>query len=307
MKTKSIIILLITLVFAVGCDSFLYPIVKPSISLVYYDRKNEMCIVEIKNNSTSGSIRYTIDGSSLSDNNMGSYYSPSTYKYNGVSYSGIRVKIGTTVNAAIMDESKIKSRSTSLSLDKTSIPKSQTPKVQAVYHASSTSDYIVCFQTLSNSDIYYTVDGSTPTDSSTKYEPVEIMDQSGSRRTGILVPEGTVLKAFSLAPNKQDSEVITYTAGIISDSTGPVITDHGLLHGNEQYHIVEISIDGPYVIRWTDDNSSVSLNSERYSPRYYLGADEKQYKGILVKKYNTVKAAGFDQNGSMTNTTEKMI
>lgn len=285
------------MLLTVSCDSLLYPISKPAISLLYYDRINETCIVEIKNNSESGLIYYTTDESDLSNTVRGYYYQPSTYTYNSVTYEGISVGIGKTVKAAIYEGNSIKSKNATLKLDKSTIPVTKAPTVSAIFKADTDGKLIVQFQENSNSEVYYTVDGTNPTVRSTKYAPVALLDSNNNWRTGILVQTGTILKAFSISPNKIDSEIISYKAESVPDQDEIMIKNHGLLADNEQYHIIEISIEGPFVIRWTDSSSKITQSSKRYTPKYYMGADGVLHKGILIKKSKTLKAAAFDQEG----------
>ncbi len=282
------------------------PVSKWDISIVDngpYSEDATRHIVTITDSSWNGSIYY----------NFGRYDNPtsgSTWyrakKYtgsDGKEYSGILVSGGSIIKAVSYKEINDTTYSSNIAekdLNQWSI--------SIVDNGPSFDDnnkriVSIVDSVYSSCDIYYTLDGSKPTSSSTKYVPAKYIGTDSKTYFGILLPEATTVK--TIAERTENGKVISsFVSEVVTDINQWEITiiDHGESKADNSKRIVSIVDDkwnGDIYYR-TDEGELytwhqggvglVSYDIYRYTPSAYVGIDGNSYDGVLVGEATEVNA-----------------
>ena len=262
-------------------------------------------IITITDAEKKGDIYYTL-GTETPDSTA-SWYTPSTYTgSDGVSYEGVLVSECDTINAVSY---KVENGFT-----KTSYVKTKTVGIDAwhieikdngQYFDDGSKHVITITDSLKNGTIRYTTGGSTPTASSTVYDPKSYRTADGSEKEGILVDDRTVINAVSfitIGGRTGSSEKATVTVEKLQWTIE--ITDNGSYSGNLAQHIVTLADNvNEGVIYHTTGSTSPNSDATAYAPQSYKGTDGKSYTGILVNELETINAISYKTEAGVTKSS----
>lgn len=192
-------------------------------------------------------IHYTTDGTAPTASSP-TYSSPIAITAD-TTIKAIAVKTG-------MDNSSVASASYTIVLPKVANP-TFTPSAGEVL--SGTTVTITC--ATAGADIYYTTDGSTPSDESTKYTaPIEIT-------------AATTIKAIGIATDYQDSSVVTaaYTIGQPTAEAPTFVPNGGEVSKGSTVTLSTTTPGG--VIHYTTDGSTPTASSPVYEDPIAINAN----------------------------------
>lgn len=215
--------------------------------------------------TTDSIIRYTNDGTDPNIN------SPICNMWETITVSSI-----TVIKAAMFDSTGIKSDI----MKEEYILKVKKPEIIS---GSQNGKLICTIESISNSSIRFTVDGTTPTALSAQYiQPFEI---SGT----------TTVKAIALREGWETSDISFYSGNPIYK---PVAYPRGGLYDTEQK--VQIIVPQMYLsstaaIRYTTNGALVTIISPIY----------EDWELVSVNESMTIRAAVFDENGKGEEMVEK--
>lgn len=128
----------------------------------------------------------------------------------------------------------------------------------------------------SNTVIYYTLDGSTPTEKSAKYNPA----------VGISITDSRTLKYIAVAPRRLKTSAVTKTYTVASEPeipqlAAPTFSVTSDEEGNDT--VTMTALAGAYIY-YTDDGSTPTINSQRYSsPIQIMASTNKTVKALASK------------------------
>jgi hypothetical protein len=128
----------------------------------------------------------------------------------------------------------------------------------------------------SNTVIYYTLDGSIPTEKSAKYNPA----------VGISITDSRTLKYIAVAPRRLKTSAVTKTYTVASEPeipqlAAPTFSVTSDDEGNDTVTMTALS--GAYIY-YTEDGSTPTTNSQRYStPIQIMAGTNKTIKAKAVK------------------------
>ena len=156
---------------------------------------------------------------------------------------------------------------------------SQTDRTKHIVSITAASDDII---------IYYTLNGTSPDSKSKRYSPENYVTCDLKAYDGILVTEGTTIKAVGYKGNNQtflEELTIPFNEWEIE------IIDNGPADFDDDFHIISIT-DSLWKgeIYFTLDNSNPKKEALTYYPETIQGADGETYNGILVSKGTSVNA-----------------
>lgn len=171
--------------------------------------------------------------------------------------------------------------------------------------SSDTGKRIIEIISSEYSTVYYTTDGSDPTDLSQVYTPSALYATDGITYQGIAIPvsatESTTIKAVSITPGQMTSEVSHLSlSNETSPITAPSISVAGICNDNLGTSIV--SINGTGQIRYTLDGTEPSSDSPLYNPSDFMDVYGRSLSGIAVPANTTVKAISYSPEGVASNT-----
>lgn len=150
------------------------------------------------------------------------------------------------------------------------------------------------------STVYYTTDGSDPTDQAQVYTPSALPATDGSTYQGVEIPVSatrpTTIKAVSITPGQMPSEVSEFSlSNGMAPIAAPSISVAGICKGNLDMRI--ISISGMGQIRYTLDGTEPSSDSPLYNPSDFMDVYGLSHSGIAVPANTIVKAISYSSEG----------
>ena len=171
--------------------------------------------------------------------------------------------------------------------------------------SSDTDKRIIEIISSEYSTVYYTTDGSDPTDLSQVYTPSALYSTDGSTYQGVAITvsatEPTTIKAVSITPGQMTSEVSHLSlSNETSPITAPSISVEGICNDNLGTSIV--SINGTGQIRYTLDGTEPSSDSPLYNPSDFKDVYGRSLSGIAVPANTIVKAISCSPEGVASNT-----
>ena len=251
-----------------------------------------------------GAIFYSVNGSEPNKSSSKSYkYTPKEYKgADSQTYYGIVINEGVTVKAV-----SYFNQISSFIAEKTSGIRNWEIKVKDLGQSfEDGSKHIVSITDSERyGDIYYTIDGSEPDRGSLKYSPQTIKNNNQESCEGVLIEEGTSLKAVSYKTISGQLSV-SNEAEITVDTYRWLITieDNGQYFADGSKHIISIKdSDKSGSIYYTLGESSPTLGSSLYSPISYVSNDSIEYEGILVDEGAKINAISSYTDGEKVKTS----
>jgi sugar lactone lactonase YvrE len=165
-----------------------------------------------------------------------------------------------------------------------------------VYNAPTS---ITISDTTPNATIYYTLDGSTPTTSSTTY-------------TAPLTPTGpTVVRAFATAPNFTPS--LLTAAGYQLPPAAPVFTPAAGTYASAQTVTITDATPGAYFLYTTDGSSPISSSTAQYYSGPISVAFNETLQAVALNsssdygQFSPVTSASYVITGNPINGAERVI
>ena len=215
-RIKILLLSLVVLIISAGCSFVTNLLVVESPLIIdcgpyYYNSSYRLIQFEYEDSSVR--VYYTLDGSNPTTDST-EYY---PNYYNNVSGSGfysIKVPGGSTLKVIAVKDNVVSAVASYL------VPSYiSSPSIVDRGQYSGNSSYRLVTLSCSNSSatIYYTTDGTTPTNGSTSYSENYYSNTSGSYYYSILVPVGSTLKAVAYY-NGSYSDVASYTVSTPSIS-----------------------------------------------------------------------------------------
>ena len=268
----------------------------------YAESNYDYVVVSSKNGSipTSGTGYSSTKGNQSSGTSL-SYYTSVTFSnlYSG-DYFYVVYQKDSTSSSGDDRGYVVLPVSTSSSSSSSSTYTVSTPTITdyGTYYSDSSYHVIGISCSTSSAIIRYTTNGSTPTTSSNDYDYYYSYYQttSGSYYNGILVSNGSTVKAMGTYSGYNNSSVASYSVPSVTYTVStPTITDYGVYASNSSYHVIGISCStSGATIRFTTNGSTPTTSSSSYSSNYssYSTTDGYSYYGILVSAGSTVKAMG---------------
>ena len=267
----------------------------------YYDKNSR--IVTIVDDKV-GTVYYTINGYDPDQFSSDSYrYTPKECKgVDGKTYYGVVISEGVIVKAVSYSD-----QITSFIAETSVGIRSWEIKINDMGQSiDDGAKHIICIEDRDRfGDIYYTTDGSEPDMNSLKYEPQSSKNNNQENCVGVLIEEGTLLKAVSfknifsnlVSSDKAEIQISTYRWEI-------TIVDHGQYFADGAKHIISIEDserDGD--IYYSIGNLGTTLESSPYSSSFYLANDSIEYEGFLVKEGEIVNAISAYSDGGIIKTS----
>ena len=255
-----------------------------------YESDRSYSMFELSCSDTSATIYYTTDGSTPTTSSM--QYSASSYtNVEGKNYDSILVYAGSTLKAMAYKEGIYSDIVTY------TVPSGVTTPI-ITYRGQYSNDrsyrMIQLSCSTSSATIYYTIDGSTPTTSSTRYSASTYTNISGSSYSSILVPAGATLKAVTFKNNTY-SDVASYSVPSIINT--PTISDRGQYNGNRAYRLITLDCDDTSAtIYYTINGTNPTTSSTSYSGKLYTDIYGNSYSSILVQAGTPLKVVAYSNN-----------
>ena len=268
----------------------------------YAESNYDYVVVSSKNGSipTSGTGYSSTKGNQSSGTSL-SYYTSVTFSnlYSG-DYFYVVYQKDSTSSSGDDRGYVVLPVSTSSSSSSSSTYTVSTPTITdyGTYYSDSSYHVIGISCSTSSAIIRYTTNGSTPTTSSNDYDYYYSYYQttSGSYYNGILVSNGSTVKAMGTYSGYNNSSVASYSVPSVTYTVStPTITDRGTYYYDTSKHVVTISCStSGATIRYTTNGSTPTTSSSIYSSNYsyYQTTGGSSYYGILVSNGSTVKAMG---------------